>query len=207
MKILKKTIRFFEFFNNFALANTTIMPSLSFNFKDKDIFERQFGDFYQPLCRFASRFLKDEVDCEDLVQDVFVKMLDKDLSFEDEQHARHYLYMTVYHDCVSWLRKREHQEHERLDHPNTVQLKAKEEVDIEIMRAEILGKIQHAIESLSEGQRLAFVRSYMEGKKNEEIAEEMQVSVNTVKVHKQRAKIKLRAELKDLYPMIALLMI
>ena len=173
MKILKKTIRFFDFFNNFALANTTIMPSLSFNFKDKDIFERQFGDFYQPLCRFASRFLKDEVDCEDLVQDVFVKMLDKDLSFEDEQHARHYLYMTVYHDCISWLRKREHQEHERLDHPNTVQLKAKEEVDIEIMR----------------------------------IAEEMQVSVNTVKVHKQRAKMKLRAELKDLYPMIALLMI
>jgi DNA-binding CsgD family transcriptional regulator len=35
----------------------------------------------------------------------------------------------------------------------------------------------------------------------------MQVSVNTVKVHKQRAKMKLRAELKDLYPMIALLMI
>ena len=100
-----------------------------------------------------------------------------------------------------------YQEHERLDHPTTVQLKAKEEVDIEIIRAEILGKILHAIESLSEGQRLAFVRSYMEGKKNEEIAEEMQVSVNTVKVHKQRAKMKLRAELKDLYPMIALLMI
>ena len=46
----------------------------------------------------------------------------------------------------------------------------------------------------------------MDGFSNDEIAEQLSISVNTVKAQKNKAKIQLREKLKGMYPVILLLL-
>ena len=68
---------------------------------------------------------------------------------------------------------------------------------IELELSEIVGK---AIESLPEQSCLIFKMSRFEMLKNEEIAEKLKISVNTVKTHISRSLARLREHLKDYLP-------
>ena len=67
-----------------------------------------------------------------------------------------------------------------------------------IIEEEVHREIIAAIEKLPQ-ERRRIVQLSMEGYSQEEIAEELQVSVNTVKTQKRKAYAFLRAELKNLF--------
>ena len=185
---------------------------------DNGLFERCFRDNYQALCFYASGILKDDVASEDVVQEVFVRLLNMNKDFDSYNHLKHYLYVAVHNLCidrskaslryvsldgtsaVSQSDNNQQQEHNRID--AEIQ---QDNVEIGIIRAECIRMIAAAIEELSEGQRTVFKLAYMEDKSNEEIAAIMGISVNTVKVHKQRAKDNLRKKLNDIYPLLFIL--
>lgn len=49
---------------------------------------------------------------------------------------------------------------------------------------------------------MSFELAFIDQKTNEEIAEELHLSVNTVRVQKNKAKQLLQLKLKDLYPLV-----
>ena len=65
--------------------------------------------------------------------------------------------------------------------------------------------IHEAIDSLPPRYRQVFRMAYIDKMKSEEIAEALGISVNTVKVIRQRAKPRLRELLKDIYPLLFIL--
>ena len=75
-----------------------------------------------------------------------------------------------------------------------------------IVRAEIYNEIIQAIKELPVECGRVFRLAYLEGLTNDEISTHLKISVNTVKVHKNKAKILLREKLKGLYPLLFFLL-
>ena len=78
------------------------------------------------------------------------------------------------------------------------------EIGMRVVRAEVYREIMAAIDELPRECGRAFRLTCVDGLSNEEAAAELGVSVNTVKVQKNRAKIQLRQRLKGLYPLLLL---
>lgn len=164
--------------------------------------ELYFRKYYRSLCYFAMNVVHDEHLCEDIVQEVFVRTISLKMQFESELHFRQYIYAAVRNSCLTHMQK----------HGRTVGLEdvpatgadapASESCDNEIVRAEIIRMIHEAIDSLPPRYREVFRMAYIDKMKNEDIAEALGISVNTVKVIRQRAKARMRELLKDIYPLL-----
>ena len=187
---------------------------------DSKTFERFFRETYQALCFYASGILHDDAASEDVVQETFLKLLNSDKLFENKDHLKNYLYVAVRNLCIDKCKANQH--HVTIDYGSGSEANGEkkhekeqkwlhsgyvtESLDIQIVRAECLHAIASAIEELPEGQRTVFRLAYLEEKSNEEIANLMNISVNTVKVQKQRAKAHMREKLQDFYPLLFILM-
>ncbi|MCI6549708.1 MAG: RNA polymerase sigma-70 factor [Prevotella sp.] len=166
--------------------------------------ENCFTANYQALCYFADSLLHDVEVSEDIVQDVFCKVIGSGRQFESEGHMRSYLYIAVRNSCINLLRSGRLQ-HVGLDSASlSASETLDEDADYEMVRAEIIRKISAAIDTLPPRYREVFELAYVKNARNEEIAEQMHISPNTVRVMKQRAKKQLRALLQDLYPLLFL---
>jgi RNA polymerase sigma-70 factor (ECF subfamily) len=128
------------------------------------------------------------------VQDCFLKLWQREGNLEDESATNAYLYQMVRNSCFNWLR---HQKVEKkFADSEATRLESNNEHCLEwIIRAEVLGEIHKAIEALPNGCREVLKLAFFESLKNEEIAQHLGVSVNTVKTQKARALKLLRLKL------------
>lgn len=153
------------------------------------VVESLFDAYYARLCEFSVRILKDEELAEDIVQEVFVnlcenpKVIPKDLN-----KTKSFLYSCVKNACFNSLRHR----FIVAQHKSSISLEEEESVIEHIIHAEVLGEIHDAISSLPPGCAAIFRKGYLEGLSNTKIAEQLNISINTVKSQKQRGLILLR---------------
>ena len=125
-----------------------------------------------------------------------------------------YLFTLVKNKCIDFLRHQmveqmysENVKHEYNEELN-VKLFALESFDHNFSSEEdIETLLRNAIDKLPERCRLIFIKSRIEGKKYKEIAEELNLSVNTVEGQISIALKKLREELKDYLPLLLFLFI
>lgn len=155
-----------------------------------------FEKYYVRLCDFARRILEDEAGAEDIVQDVFVTFIERSESISIGSVAiRAYLYQSVKNACLNKIRKGKVVE--RFETSHELPSIEEEHALSAMIHSEIIGEIHHALKKLPEGCRLIIRLGYFEGLNNPQIANELKISVNTVKSQKQRALFLLR---KDLVP-------
>lgn len=164
------------------------------NTRNKVLYKRLYDVYYAALCRYAARLLRDVVPEEDVVQDVFIKFWETDSIFKEEKAVTAYLYRAVYNTCLNLLRDRKEIADSDLlsgqlladfDSPDNERL---------LVEDEYFRQIYVIIDSLAP-QRRQIILKTLEGKKNEEIALEMNISVNTVKTLKKKAYNELREKL------------
>jgi len=145
-----------------------------------------FVRYYARLHEFAFCIVSDHETAEDLVQDVFVSLL------ENNQTARlssgeviRYLYGMVKHAALNSVRRRNIASRVFGNYtPNTTE---EREISYHMMYAEILGELHTALRTLPKGCADICKLAFFEGKKNQEIAAVLGVSINTIKSQKQRA--------------------
>ena len=162
--------------------------------------EKYFRKYYQSLCYFAMNIVHDENLCEDIVQEVFVKAITSHVSFESELHFRQYIYISVRNQCINYLQKQGRTV--GIGEVDSESTPSADDSDNAIVQAEIIRMIHEAIDSLPPRYRQVFRMAYIDKMKSEEIAEALGISVNTVKVIRQRAKTRMRELLKDIYPLL-----
>lgn len=164
-----------------------------------------YNQLYQPLCYFSLEFVKDFEKAEDIVQNTLFKLWKKGLVFEDIHHAKNYLYRSVRNASLNKLKSEEVRSKVIAELREEISKKYFQEDQFDIMvKAELYKRILDAINSLPIQSAKVFNLAYIEHKSNPEIAELLSISVNTVKVHKNSAKIKLRKLLKDLSPSLSM---
>lgn len=153
-----------------------------------------FEQYYTPLVLFAVSYVNEREIAKDLVQDVFFSLIENRQQFESIDNLKFYLYSAVRNRCLKHLR------HETVKnrYENYILQKDKEKQHYEehLLEEEVFLLLNQAIEELPEQCRKVFNLS-LQGKSNAEIAEIMNVSIETVKSHKKTGKKILYGKLKD----------
>ncbi len=151
-------------------------------------FEISFRKLYLPLGMYALRIVEDADVAEDLEQDAFLKAWQYIENGGEIDNFTAFMYRTVRNICFTYLRDR----HEMLDESNIPEV-GEEEIDTSIRDA----RIWTAIDRLPEKCREVFLLSKRDGLTNEEIAEELGISIKTVKNQMTKAFSRLREALSD----------
>ena len=164
--------------------------------------EAVFKTYYGSLCYYASNYIEDPEIIQDLVQDLFVRMLEKPPVFEAPEHLRNYLYLSVRNACLNdlhrKLRKDQHIQYVKRTQP------VSEIPSEEVLTAEVYRRLKEAVDQLPGECRKILYLSYFEGLDNECVANRLHLSVNTVRAQKMRGKKLLKEKLKHLLPLLFL---
>nr|WP_319267080.1 sigma-70 family RNA polymerase sigma factor [uncultured Draconibacterium sp.] len=161
------------------------------NNRDAMALKEFFTGFYPSLCVFTRNIIKETDIVEDIAQESFLVFWESNKNFDDLDILKGYLYKTAKNKCLNHL---------KLKGLRNEIIKSgfdKEEFVYELILEEETYRIIHeAIKNLSP-QSKRIIELSMKGYKNPEIAEELNVSVNTVKTLKGNAYKVLRENLKD----------
>lgn len=154
-------------------------------------FELQFKRLYLPLGMYALRLVDDADVAEDLVQDSFMKVWMYIENKGEIYDFPSFIYRTVRNECLRYLRNNRM----TLDESHIPDIPEVDEDDIDTSYRD--ARIWKAIDSLPEKCRAVFLMSKRDGFSNEEIAEELNISIKTVKNQMTKAFSRLREALAD----------
>ena len=154
--------------------------------------------FYKALVAFAIQAVETQESAEEIVQDIFVKTWQKHNTFKSTATLKAYLYNGVRNECISHLRRQQTaQERIRQFEKDYHQLQMGTEESMAGSlphREEAIRQLLLAIDSLPPKLRELFLLA-IRGKSSEDIAQEMGITLQTVKKQRQRGLERLRKEL------------
>lgn len=164
---------------------------------DVQLFELLYRRYFVRLCAFANKFLNDTFASEEVVQDIFLKLWESRATLRDDGSAKSFLFQAVHNKSLNVLEHQNvvnrHSEIIRAVYANPLEF----DVSESIMAKELNLRIQQIVNDLSPECKRIFLMSRSEGKKQQEIADELHLSIKTVETQMNRALKKLRLELAD----------
>ena len=153
--------------------------------------------YYDALLNYADRLLNDMEAARDVVQQVYYKMWENRDTLNISLSVKAYLFKSVYHGSLNTLAHQKNiqkYEREQLTDFYFSTVIQSPEAEEALWKSDIEQAIQEAIAILPEKCREVFVLSKIEGLKNREIAEKLNISEKTVERHMSIALSKLREE-------------
>lgn len=146
-----------------------------------------FYNIYERYCKrlygFVLRYIKQENDAEEIVQEVFVKLWDARNTIDVYSSFDSYLFTIAYNTTMSLFRKRI-KEKKYLEYLKSLQqIENAPGIIEEIHFNELNTNVQSLLNQLTPRQKEIFQLSREEGLTHDEIAKKLEISVNTVKKH------------------------
>ncbi|WP_294142807.1 sigma-70 family RNA polymerase sigma factor [uncultured Sanguibacteroides sp.] len=165
-------------------------------------FEHFFREFYPSVYTFMRRYTEDGELAADLTQEAFVRVYERRDEIESIDYAKAFLYTIARH--LYW----NHCRHLQVAENYRTQWDEEEDYGIlkEITRQETIRILYAAINKLAPQTRRIILLN-LEGKNNAEVAEELHISVNTVKCLKKSAYVTLRGLLSKDYMVLLMLLL
>jgi len=165
--------------------------------------------FHPKVLRYLTR-LVGESESEDLAQTVMLKVSEGLPGFRGEASLSTWIYRIATNAALDRLRKTGREQTEVQDDLQSIQTQPEIDSDLEsfaleaqipsveetAIREEMSACVREFVERLPETYRTVMVLSELEGFKNAEIAEILEVSLDTVKIRLHRARERLRKELQ-----------
>ncbi len=168
---------------------------------NKDTYKDLFYHLYPRLVSYSSKYLKDQFAAEEVVEDCFVTLWEKRENLSHIPDIKPYLYKMVRNASLKYLLKSK----------KVISLDSKQHdsailIDQDIIEEEVHAVILFkALETLPLKCRKVFELSCLKGVKYKDIAEELEISINTVKSQRARAIDILKKQLKN-YPYLLLIL-
>lgn len=170
----------------------------AFKAGDESAFEIIFKTHYSLLLKLALFYLENKEEAEELVQDIFYQLWQERQKIEIQKTLKGYLLLSVKNRCLNKLRK-----------PTALvpieeddEFSSWHEADSELNLKEAQKTISDALARLPEQCRIIFLMHRQEGLSYKEIAELLNIAPKTVENQIGKALKLLRADLKDLYPLV-----
>lgn len=141
---------------------------------------------YSPgLLGVCMRYTGNRAEAEDILQDGFVKIFNNIKDFEGRSSLIGWMRRIIINTAITHYHKNlKHQHHYDIDELRDINVGDCNIEDLEFTREEMLG----VIESLPAGYKMVFNLYALEGFKHKEIAEQLNIDVNTSKSQYSRAR-------------------
>lgn len=146
----------------------------------KDIFKSRFQEHYSRLCHIAYGYVSDRDDAEDIVQELFISVWNKQLDAMPEKEFAAYLTTSVKNSCISFLRKRREDTVSIEDHSAATSCMPDEVTDTDEGEKSPEEILQSALATLPPKCKEIFLLSKLQGLKYREIAGKLSLSEKTV---------------------------
>ncbi|MBN2669036.1 MAG: RNA polymerase sigma-70 factor [Bacteroidales bacterium] len=157
-------------------------------------YEALFNQYYKMLVSFARSFVFDEDAAQEVVQNVFINLWHKRDAVSHDTSLKSYLYTSVRNRSLNYLRDNGKYRSEFLDEEIT---QAFEDQVLPMELNDLQSDIDKAMDLLPDKCREVFELSRFEGKKYQEIAEVLGISIKTVENQISKALKILREALKN----------
>lgn len=166
------------------------------NDKDVNAWKSVYTYYYAALCSYADRLIHDTIVAEDLVQEVLMNIWKGDRKFPQVDDLTYYLYRSTYNQSMMHLRREKFQERYTQHVKNEETGEYSDLEFAETVREELIRQLYFHIDELPEERRKIILLS-IKGYSGNEIAEELGISINTVKTQKSRSFKYLREKLSN----------
>ncbi|TDE18273.1 RNA polymerase sigma-70 factor [Dyadobacter psychrotolerans] len=177
-------------------TDTELFIRLAFKENAKKGCELLFRRYHKALCSHAVRFVYSREIAEDLVSDVFCKFW-KTRSFESVTTSfRYYLFRSVRNEAYNYLRL-EFKKMENIEAAELQESSRSQQPDNIAQYEDMLKMVEVIVETLPTQCRKIFLMNRFEGKKYQEIADELGISIKTVEVHIGKALGTMRNGLRE----------
>lgn len=165
-------------------------------------FQPVYDTFRPKIHRYLAR-MTGATEADDLTQEVFIKVSHGLKGFRSESKLSSWIYRIATNTALDHLRRTS-----QTTKMSSIDTEGEEEplrlrreislIDQQLIRKEMNACIRNVIKKLPEEYRTVIVLGELEEFKNNEIAEILQVSLDTVKIRLHRARAKLKKELENL---------
>ncbi|MEO8253225.1 MAG: sigma-70 family RNA polymerase sigma factor [Flavobacterium sp.] len=150
---------------------------------------------YKELCMMSFFYTKDIAQAEDLVQDIFVKIIDR----KDQNQIKDLSsYLKIAVKNASLKRISYNKQLQPIDDEMILYNESNMEEDNDLALKKRI-QLYKQIDSLPEQCKKIFLLCVLEDLKYQEVADTLGISINTVKTQMKKAFKTLRASLKDIY--------
>ena len=150
---------------------------------DQAAFRQVFTHFYKRLNQFALSIVKTRESAEEIVEDVFVRIWQQRETLPSIQNLRVYLYTATKNSSLNYLsRQAKASITEPFDHIHVGLGDSSLTPEQILITAEIQQKIRAAVEALPPRCKMIFKLVREDGLRYKEIAEILNISVNTIDV-------------------------
>lgn len=151
------------------------------NLKRGDVkaFDELFNKYSQRLYNFALKYLKSEEEAEDIIQEVFLYIWDKHEGLKPDSSFNGYLF-TIAHNIIKKHFNAKSKDNAFKDDLVYEALKQDNNLDRIIDYKLLLDKVESIIDALPDRRRKIFLKRKYEGLSIKQIAEELNISPNTV---------------------------
>lgn len=158
----------------------------------REMYSRYIGH----LTAVCSRYIADDEDVKDVLQDAFIKIFDSigDFSYRGDGSLKAWLTRVVVNESLLFIRNRSRLQFAQLDNETAIVDSDDDPPDIEPVPAEVIHRL---IRRLPEGYRAVFNLYVIEGRSHREIAGLLGISENTSASQLHRARISLATEIRN----------
>ncbi|MBS0028204.1 RNA polymerase sigma-70 factor [Chitinophaga sp. 22321] len=144
-------------------------------------FRLVFEKYYNPLCKYAQNFVKEQSICEDIVQEVFIRIWETRKDLIHSGNIRFYLFIAVRNNCLTHLSR---------EQKRAICSLADMDLEVEDAFADLgtpagdtvnyLNLLGQGIERLPPKCKEVFLLSRMGELSNRQVADSLGISVKTV---------------------------
>ena len=149
---------------------------------DAETFEKVFFSFAERIYYFAMRYMRNQHDAEEIVQEVFVKLWENRSNLNDQLSFSGYLFTiarnTIFNQNRKKVNEQAYQEYVKVFLENSTR-----RTEEDLIYSDIKGIVDKVVEDLPPQRKLIYKMSREKGLSYKEIAEELKLSERTVEAH------------------------
>jgi RNA polymerase sigma-70 factor (ECF subfamily) len=194
--------------------NSRITAEIFNQFKAGDInaLQHLFSVYFMRLNDFAAHVIKDNEISQDIVMEVFEKVWENRDKIENT-NIEGYLYKLVRNRCIDFIKHQKVMHHQMQEVQDSLQYEEMYRIDFVgnqpyiLIEEELKAKIENNILSLPDHCREVFILSRVNGLKNREIAEKLNINIKNVERHLHRAFQSFRRNFADEVPIMIIILI
>lgn len=146
-----------------------------------EAFTQLLKKYQQKIYWHVRRLVIDHDDADDLVQDIFIKVWKNLENFREDAQLYTWLYRIATNECITFLNKKKQRQNVSLDDDSSAYLADALTDPTYFNGNQVQLKLQEALLTLPEKQRLVFNMKYFDDLKYEEISEIVGTSVGALK--------------------------